>query len=138
MAGDARVMSKNVFRAIVIGLSLAAFTQFFALAITGGGHGWTTPFWFSPVLFVLNPVAFVRVVGEQKKALGIDIVLVVIGVALDAGLYVQTVAEGVQYFRGATLLNGVWLALWSAWQVAVLVALARTIALRCRPLEGGE
>ncbi len=120
--------SRRTFRAVVIGLALAAFTQFFALAVTGGGHGWTTPFWFSPALFVLNPVAFVRAAGDRKPG-AIDIMLVALAGALDVALFAKTQQEGVEYFWRVSPLNWVWLALWALWQLAVPTKLA-LIALR--------
>ncbi|MDB5675618.1 MAG: hypothetical protein JWM65_2600 [Sphingomonas bacterium] len=110
----------RTFAAVTIGLALAMFTQFIALLMTGAGHGWITPFWFSPLLFVLNPIAFTRVVGGRKGAPGIEIVLIVVGVALDVALYSRTMAEGVEYFWRVIPFNWVWLALWSGWQLALI------------------
>jgi hypothetical protein len=109
----------RTFVAVAIGLALAALAQFVALLMAGAGHGWVTPFWFSPALFVLAPIAFVRVGGRGKAAPGIEIVLVMVGLALDVALYSAAVAEGVDYFWRVTPFNWVWLALWSGWQVAL-------------------
>ena len=120
----------RTFAAVTIGLALAVFTQFIALLMTGAGHGWITPFWFSPLLFVLNPIAFTRVVGGPKGAPVIDIILIVIGVALDIALYTRTVGEGVEYFWRVAPFNWVWLVFWSLWQAGVACRIAYALMLR--------
>lgn len=130
-AGDLRVTNRGrTFAAVAIGLALAMFTQFIALLMTGAGHGWITPFWFSPLLFVLNPIAFTRVASGRKGAPVIDIILIVIGVALDIALYTRTVAEGVEYFSRVAPFNWVWLAFWSMPQVGVACRIAYLLMLR--------
>jgi hypothetical protein len=107
----------------VLGLALAMIAQFIALLMTGAGHGWITPFWFAPLLFVLNPIAFVRVAGRRKGGT-IDILLIALAVMLDVALYAKTAAEGVAYFWRVSPFNWLWLALWSAWPIAVAANLA--------------
>jgi len=117
--------------AIALGLVLAAIAQFIALAIAGAGHGWITPFWFSPALFVLNPIAFARA-ARRGKAEAVDIVLIALAGALDVALFAMTLQEGTQYFSRVSPFNWIWLGLWLLWQIAGPVNLA-LIELRGRP-----
>ena len=106
-------------------------TIFVAPSIQGQNRSTNvTPFWFSPLLFVLNPIAFTRVAGGPKGAPVIDIILIVIGVALDIALYTRTVGEGVEYFWRVAPFNWVWLVFWSLWQAGVACRIAYALMLR--------
>ena len=110
--------------AIGLGLTLAAFAEYWALGIAGGGHGWVVPFFLSPVLFVLNPVAFDLVLRAQPR-LSVVTILLAIAVVSDCTLIFATQGDEPAYFwkDAALFYNLDWVGLWVLWQVAALVAM---------------
>ena len=126
----------RTFVAIALGLAMGAIALWIAFAMTGFGEGWIAPFLFSPVLFLLNPLAFVRASGSRARAFPIEIILVVVAVGLDVALLVMTLREGVEYFWRVSPLNWVWLILWSSWQVAIVGKLAIRFASHAHSSEG--
>jgi CDP-diglyceride synthetase len=130
-AGGLCVSDTNrTFVAIAIGLATGALALWIALSMTGFGEGWIAPFLFSPILFLLNPFAFVRASGSRARALTIELILIVLAMVLDAALVRMTLREGVDAFWRVSPLNWVWLALWSGWQVAVVGKVAFALMSR--------
>lgn len=116
--------------AVLSGVALAALAQMLALGMTGAGHGWITPFLFSATLFLLNPIALLRLAAGQTRTIKIDVLLIAAALILDGALYVMTVREGVEYFWRVTPLNWVWLGFWSLWQVGVACRIAYVLTSR--------
>lgn len=129
-AGDLCVSNALRVGAVLSGVALAALAQMLALGMTGAGHGWITPFLFSVTLFLLNPIALLRLTAGQTRSITIDVLLIVIALILDGALYVMTVREGAEYFWRVTPFNWVWLVFWSMWQVGVACRIAYVLMLQ--------
>ena len=115
----------------VIGLLLAFFGHFLALAIAGAGHGWTTPLWASFLLWIVLPATFATISPRGRQLFGGKrdlLALAAVGMVADAALIWVTIHEGTQYFwaamETATPFAVLWLAVWASWQLLALVALA--------------
>lgn len=128
---------------LLFGLMVAAFAQYLALTMTGAGHGWIAPFFYSPALFVAYPLVLVRIFGRgagapRRRRLAIDLLLVTAAVLLDVLLVRSTLAEERQYFEAVMALPPfphLWLLLWTAWQALALGLLAERAV---KPLWGPE
>lgn len=122
---------------IVWGLMLATLGQALAFMMLGAGHGWVTPFYFSPALFLVYPLAFIRMQApERLPSRLIDLLLVVIAIALDVWLVEQTRNEGVEYYRrvmaAMPLFPMLWILVWLGWQWIALSVLIRGFLPRSR------
>jgi hypothetical protein len=128
---------------LAAGLVVAGFAQCLALLMTGAGHGWITPFFYSPALFVAYPIVLVRIFGKDSGAprrrwLAVDLLLVAAAVLLDFLLVRTTLDEGIQYVERVMAvppLPHLWVLLWVAWQ-ALAVGLLAARALE--PRERGR
>jgi hypothetical protein len=109
----------------VIGLAFAVTTTLIGMAMTGAGHGWITPFFFSFAGFALFPIAFARFVFATETRMGTNIALIAVAVILDVWLLVNTLEEGLRYFHKVGVFAYVWLALWSIWQIAFVLTAVR-------------
>ena len=116
----------------VIGLLLAFFGHFLALATAGAGHGWTTPLWASFLLWIVLPATFATIspLGRQRFGGKHELLaLVALAIAADAALIWATIREGTQYFwvamETATPFPILWLAIWGSWQLLALIALTK-------------
>ena len=121
------------------GVVIAAVAQFIALMLTGAGHGWITPFWFSPALWLLMPIVLVRLRNRVPSKTGSplpNVSLLLIALALDIALIIRTFAEGSdQFMNGSDYLMKVaavdpplvmtWILLWLSWQIGALFLLLR-------------
>ena len=109
-----------MLRPIWIGLAVAAVGQMLAMMVAGAGHGWGTPFFFSPVLFLLYPVVLIRLLAPETLPWRvIDLLLIAAAIALDLRLVQATEAEGLEYFHSAMAmppLPHLWIAVWLGWQ----------------------
>ena len=121
----------------VAGATTAAVTQFLAAMISGGGHAWVEPFFFSAAMWVMFPLIFIRVqqhrAGSDKLA-ALDWLVLVLAILLDALLVVATVRRdepllpmfgtGTELFVRVFLMDpflvALWIALWLSWQIAAL------------------
>ena len=75
---------------IVVGLTLAAITQFIALLLTGAGHGWTAPLRYSLILFLAYPFALVRRADRIGTSILPDVVALGFGIGASLLLIVDT------------------------------------------------
>jgi hypothetical protein len=121
------------------GIAIAAVAQFIAFMLTGAGHGWITPFWFSLSLWLLLPLVLVRLRGRAISGAGSllrNASLLPLALALDLALIVATFVEGSDqiisgphYFMKVTaagpMLVVTWIMLWLSWQVGALLLLFR-------------
>ena len=113
----------RAWKAGLAGVAAAVVAQFVALLLTGAGHGWIPPFWFSLWLWPLLPLTLIRL--GQRRSHALDTGLIMLALALDAALVVATIDEGTEYFRPVITMGwpvvAVWLALWLSWQVGALI-----------------
>jgi len=113
-------------RRLILGLILAAVAQFLGLLLAGAGHGWTSPFFASVLLWILIPTTLLAVRRSRPLTLG----MAAVALAADAWLIMRTIDEGnalrhyldVNGFVGFVLVGG-WIGLWFSWQGAVIIAL---------------
>ena len=117
-----------------LGLATALLTQFIGLGMTGAGHGWIAPFYFSMPLFLLYPAALIRAFRSGRGGMAIDLALLAVALALDLLLLRNIFGEENRYFHtlwgrfpGFVLL---WIALWAGWQALALIALLRNSRFR--------
>lgn len=103
------------------GLGLAAFTQYWAFCIGAGGDGWISPFFLSPLLFVLNPVAL-GIAFDERSRPRVAASLLAMGALADVYLiFVTADDEAARFWRGSAFTwNLGWIALWLLWQIALL------------------
>jgi len=129
-------MSREVV-AVVAGVITAVVAQFLAFMISGAGHAWVEPFFFSPAMWVTFPLMFIRVqqhrAGSDELAL-LDWLVMLLAIALDLLLVITTIETEdpllpmfgtgterfVQVFLMEPVLVALWIALWLSWQIAAL------------------
>jgi hypothetical protein len=132
-------------RAVVAGIAgviTAAAAQFLAAMISGGGHAWVEPFFFSAAMWVMFPLMFIRVqqhrAGSDKLA-PLDWLVMLLAIALDILLVMTTIERDepllpmfgtgterfVRVLRTDPVLPALWIALWLSWQIAALVLCIR-------------
>jgi len=114
------------------GLLLWLAAQALAFGLAGAGHGWVDPFFFTLPLVVLYPAALIRWRGPSRGRGGIDLLLLLTGLALDFLLVGRSLGE-----EGAYLLRiwqfepaavAIWIILWAGWQAALLGRVLRAAA----------
>ncbi|MES2441720.1 MAG: hypothetical protein V4574_02740 [Pseudomonadota bacterium] len=118
------------------GLVLALFAQATAFMMVGAGHGWISPFFVSPLLFVAMPVALIRVSDFTRLAIGVELLLLIAAIAADAWLICATLGEYSYFEHILARYPGIawpWILIWAGWQVAAAASLA--IRLRERRRE---
>lgn len=107
-------------RAITIGLLVALLAQYLAFMMMGAGHGWLQPFSFSPALFIVYPIALIRLMApDELPSRVLDLLLLVAALVLDVMLVKATQSEGVEYFRRLMALPPLphlWVLIWLLWQ----------------------
>lgn len=88
-----------MFGAVVAGtagLLMAAAAHFLGLMVSGGGHAWTEPFFFSVAMWLAFPWMFIRIhehrAGSDEFA-WLDWLVLFCGLLLDAWLVVATVGS---------------------------------------------
>lgn len=118
---------------IVFGLLCALLAQLLGFMMIGAGHGWVFPFGYSPVLFILYPVAFVRFVQKGSRNVLPEIVLLLAAAALDLRLYDNMTGAERAYYGRPGALSYVWLAFWFFWQAVAAWALLRRLLPRANP-----
>lgn len=117
-------MSRPLAFALLLGLPAAVVSLCIAFLMTGAGHGWITPFWFSLAGLLLFPVGVWSFVAPARRAAApIYGILLALALACNGQLYMMSAAEGWQYFHRVAPFNYIWLALWPLWQFAILGAL---------------
>ena len=121
---------------IALGLGLAALAQLLALFLAGAGHGWITPYFVSPALWVLIPVTLYIIRDNARFgmlafgsmlaiALGADLLLINWTLdEWDAFLFYIQVADLV----GLPIM-GLWLCLWFFWQAMLIRSLIAQLDL---------
>lgn len=126
-------MKARLLPALIGGVVAALICLYVAFLMTGAGHGWITPFWFSLGGFLVFPVGLgVWLAPATRRIAPIYGILLLVALVSDVMLYVMSDAEGWQYFHRAAPFNYVWLALWSLWQFAILSAFLTALQ---RPVE---
>src|ERR1044072_8335458 len=114
--------------AAIAGVITAVATQFLAVMISGGGHAWVEPFFFSVAMWVMFPLMFIRV--EQHRTgsdmlPALDWLVLLLAIVLDALLVSATIERDepwlpmfgtgterfVQVFRMDPVLPALWIAL---------------------------
>jgi len=111
--------------AALLGVIYSLVVAALAFIIAGGGHGWISSL-ISAVGLVLLPVALVAWVNRRRGLLGGVLAL---GGAADVALVVATTREGFEdverTFATIPMLVLAWGALWSFWQIALMIGLLR-------------
>lgn len=96
-----------------------------AFIIGGGGHGWVSSL-ISSAGLVLLPLASVAWVRRRRS---LAVTTLALGGVVDVALFVATTREGFEYveriFATIPLLVLAWGALWSFWQIALMIGLLR-------------
>jgi len=129
-------MTGLVFKglAVLASLALAASAQYLAFGLAGAGHGWVAPLFYSLLLFVAYPVAFLRRMDTSHPSIAIDVGLLVVAGIADLLLVIQTVIQEPHYFVMVIGFAGpfavLWLVLWCLWQMLAVSTLRRRIARR--------
>ena len=86
-------MSREVV-AGVAGVITAAVAQFLAAMISGAGHAWVEPFFFSPAMWVMFPLMFIRVQQHRAGSHGLpalDWLVLLLAIVLDVLLVMTTI-----------------------------------------------
>ena len=99
---------------LALGLGLAALAQFLSVFLAGAGHGWTTPFFISAVLWVLIPIALYALMQDGTRAKILLAAIVAIGLGADTLLVGGTMRES-SALRDYVRVNGA-----AAWLIIVL------------------
>ncbi|MGH6616316.1 hypothetical protein [Sphingomonas sp.] len=116
-----------------IGLLIGLFSLYVALVMTGAGHGWITPFFFSLACPVLFPLVAVRLARADRGRFDMSVAIIILAVVLDLILLNATTREGVGYMHRVGGIAILWLSLWALWQVVALATLVvQGVALRRR------
>jgi len=121
------------------GAAAAAILGFLAMAMTGAGHGWTSPCRLSAFSLVTFPLIGIAAAMRTSNArLFLAGILVLAAIGSDVRLLGSTQAEGVQYFDRA--LNSIpevvvsWLVIWICSQaIAAGIFIVTDRRLRQKP-----
>jgi hypothetical protein len=131
---------KRRIAAALAGVVLAAAAQFIALLLSGAGHAWVEPFFFSALLWPALPLMAIRLQGRAAGSNPmVDGTALLFGLILDALLVMATVdgmggafpmfGTGTERFlkvaAAALPLVLLWIALWLSWQGAALLLCLR-------------
>jgi hypothetical protein len=121
-------------RAALVGFVAALLLVFLGFFLAAGGHGWVTPFFFSPIALLLFPSAGALAFARPSIAwLVAAITIVALYIVADVVLYLMTVSE-LSYFRRVTHgipgIVGFWFLLWGGGNVAALIGAYRQIVHR--------
>jgi hypothetical protein len=110
----------------------AAVAQFLSVLLSGAGHGWVEPFFFSPAMWITLPLMAIRLsrraAGSDSLDWVVDGLVLIWGLILDVLLVIATASgTGTEIFlKVATMglpLVALWMALWLSWQIAALFLL---------------
>ena len=120
---------------IVVGLTLAAITQFIALLLTGAGHGWTAPLRYSLILFLAYPFALVRRADRTGTSILPDVVALGLGVCASLLLIAETWTKEAGIIGQFIRVNGIhvvilWVLLWLGWQALTVQTILSRIGRR--------
>lgn len=122
-------VSPMSIKPILTGLGCAVVAQFLALGLTGAGHGWVAPFFYSPLLFVAYPIVLARLIQPSRRMIWIEIMLLAAAVAADTYLAANALGSEASYVNrvmaAAPAFLVLWLCLWSAWQPLLIWLLLR-------------
>ena len=118
--------------ALGAGLVIAAIAEFLGLMLSGAGHGWTQPIFYSLLLFAAWPLALLRIPRPEGTSAAFDLFMLVLGVGATVLLFVQSAGES-EYIRRLIALEDLavpvmvaWLLVWFGWQGLTLANIART------------
>ena len=117
--------------ALGAGLAIAAIAEFLGLMLSGAGHGWTQPTFYSLLLFAAWPLALLRIPRPEGTSATFDLFMLILGVVATLLLFVQTSSDSEYFWRmmredGAVTVMIVWLLFWFGWQGLTLANIART------------
>jgi hypothetical protein len=126
-------VSRSVYFRGGLGIALAAVAHFLAIMLAGAGHGWTTPFFVSLLLYATLPAALMLLWPRHVSVLaGPPVCIVILGIAIAAdwqliSMTLDEAPEFTAFFRinGALglILAALWLAIWTSWQALAAYAL---------------
>jgi hypothetical protein len=115
----------------VLGLLFWLATQWIALGIAAGGHGWLSPLWLSMPLFFLCPIAFIRAFCATTGRIWLDQGLLVVAGVLDVlllrSIFIQRelILQLWNIFTDNRYVLALWIGLWFGWQLLSLATLIR-------------
>ena len=111
---------------IALGIAFAAIASILSVFLSGGGHGWNTPFLVSVILWVVAPVT-VYVIYQSPPPRVLLYILAGIALIADFILVKGTIVEAdvlPRYVQvnGASglIIMAAWAFLWALWQVLVV------------------
>lgn len=127
----------------IAGLITAAAAHFLAAMISGAGHAWVEPFFFSAAMWVAFPLILIRLqlyrAGSDRLAL-LDWPVLILAILLDIWLVAATTAgdpmfgTGTEHFVRVFWMDpplvSLWIALWLSWQIAALYLCLRRLGRR--------
>lgn len=117
----------NIAIGAVLGLLAWALAQAIALGMTGAGHGWVGPFFYSGFLVVLYPLVFIRALGSWRGPIWVDIGVLLVGAVLSVLILNNILVGERRYFlmlwRDAPEFVAIWLGLCVLWLVIALIPL---------------
>lgn len=115
----------------VLGLLAWFATQAVALGLSGGGHGWTGPFFFSMPLIILYPLTFILAFSSKARSPNVEVSLWAAAIVLNLLLLANIFSSEHDYFirmwrfSDGSLFISIWLGLWAGWQVLFVAALLK-------------
>jgi hypothetical protein len=115
------------FKPFLFGFVLALLNVLVAWVMSGGGHGWLSPFLFALSGLIFYPLAFSRMVKFNDTRTATNLGLIILAVLLDILLVATTVQEGVKYFHLVGFNVYLWLAMWSIWQFSLVLTAYRRL-----------
>ena len=121
--------------AIIGGFIFAGMAQFIAFAMTGAGHGWMLPFLVSASMFLLYPIALLRLGDKESTNRRPEAALLLVGALLDLVLLLDAFGSYHPFgLSGLTPALEIWLLFWLGWQIIA----ARMLWYRLFEVEMGQ
>lgn len=111
----------------VLGLIVGGFTLAWALPVAAAGHGWGTALFMAPAAVVLCPLAFQAAAYPQSYSWPTLLRFMSLWAALSIALVGLTAMEGFGYASRMGMLAGIWIALWCAPLISLMIATVRKI-----------
>ena len=133
-------MKTSTNRAATLGLLLALFGNFLAFMLAGAGHGWCSPIFVSPALFVAYPFVLVRGAHLEAKRSGsswVDLATLALALAADVHFvlfftsFENTDTLLREHVPGEGFLEA-WVVIWIGWQFLALRNFVRAEGWRAR------
>ena len=122
-------MTRTRLLAALAGLAFAACAALIARhGASGGelvGEGWSRPLSYTPLLFILYPIVFVRLAEADRTTGRFDFLLLALAAVADVLFLVQSISDAHEQNGGIPVAfwPWFWLVFWLLWQMLVLLTL---------------